>query len=172
MKKPLSLIQACRDGKVYTGEASLCEMKRLTAAVASDEGKVSYSLACEMNEAGQKVFAFRASAELMLLCQNSLESYLHRMSIDQHFLLGHEQDRDKLPEGWEIWPLEQESILLADWVEDEVILALPMVPVNPDYELPEKYTSPGLQGVEPEAGKKNPFEVLAKLNITADSTGE
>jgi uncharacterized protein len=53
---------------------------------------------------------------------------------------------------------------LADVVEDELLLALPLVPVNPESRLPDEVTSHESETESSDEGRsENPFAVLREL---------
>ena len=92
--------------------------------------------------------------------QRTLERYLHRVRLVQQLgLITSEAQESALPEQME--PLlvpESGEMQAIDLVEDELILALPVVPINPDSELPSQEWHE-----EPEEEKQNPFGVLSQL---------
>ena len=101
----------------------------------------------------------RAEADLPLQCQRTLERYLQPVKVVQRLgLITSEAQEAALPEEME--PLlvpESGELRGIDLVEDELILALPVVPINPDSSLPEP--SGRLRKNE----KPNPFTVLSAL---------
>ena len=79
--------------------------------------------------------------------------------LQQLGLITSEAQENALPEQME--PLlvpESGEMPAIDLVEDELILAVPVVPINPDSELPSQEWHE-----EPEEEKQNPFGVLAQL---------
>ena len=92
--------------------------------------------------------------------QRTLERYLHRVRLVQQLgLITSEAQEAALPEQME--PLlvpESGEMPAIDLVEDELILAVPVVPINPDSELPSQEWHE-----EEEEEKQNPFGVLSQL---------
>ena len=88
-----------------------------------------------------------------------LNGYLQPVQVMQQLgLITSEAQESALPEGME--PLlvpESAELNPLDLVEDELILALPVVPINPDSSLPDT-----LWPLEDD-DKPNPFNVLAAL---------
>ena len=118
-----------------------------------------YTLEFGRDASNQAYVEVSADAELPLLCQRTLERYLHRVRLVQQLgLITSEAQEDALPEQME--PLlvpESGEMPAIDLVEDELILALPVVPINPDSTLPDAFRA------EEEEEKQNPFGVLSQL---------
>lgn len=141
------------------GTLPLARFTRLRSALTDTEGECRFSLEFGRDGMDQPFVEVRAEAELPLQCQRTLERYLQPVSVVQRLgLITSEAQEDALPEGME--PLlvgESAEVRPIDLVEDELILAVPVVPMNPDSTLPDAVRAP----VEEE--KPNPFGVLAAL---------
>lgn len=146
--------------RTFEGSLPLSSFKRLRDSLVDAEGQCSYALEFGRDASNQAFVEVRAEAELPLMCQRTLERYLHRVRLVQQLgLITSEAQEDALPEQME--PLlvpESGEMPAIDLVEDELILAVPVVPMNPDSELPSQEWHE-----EPEEEKQNPFGVLAKL---------
>ena len=145
--------------RLFEGSLPLSAFARLRGSLVDAEGEVRYALEFGRDAGNQAFVEVRADAELPLLCQRTLERYLHRVRLVQQLgLLTSEAQESALPEHME--PLlvpESGELQPADLVEDELILALPVVPMNPDSTLPDAYRH------EEEDDKQNPFGVLSAL---------
>lgn len=137
---------------------------RLGEVVASPEGDVTYELDFGRDNLGIAYVAVRAKASLMLVCQRSLEPFALPVEVDARLgLIVEEREEAALPPGYEPLLLEEDGKLdpIAT-IEDELLLALPLVPVNPDHELPEEIagTEEDIPSDEP---PDNPFAALREL---------
>ncbi len=155
----------------FDGRLPLAAMARLRDLLADTEGEVRFSL-----EFGQDVlqvpFAeLRVDAELPLTCQRSLQRFLHPVSLVQRFALIRESNGGDDAEDVEASLLpDYEALQLADdglirpaeLVEDELILAVPLVPVQPGSESVER----DWPVTEDEEIRANPFAALAALKKT------
>jgi uncharacterized protein len=155
-----------RARRSFQGQLPLSAFKRLGEVVASPDGDVTYELDFGRDDLGVAYVAVRAKASPTLVCQRSLEPFQLPVEVDTRLgLIVEEREEASLPPGYEPLLLEQDGKLdpLAA-IEDELLLALPLVPVNPDYELPEDVTSSGEEEVPsaPEASD-NPFAALREL---------
>jgi uncharacterized protein len=143
----------------FEGSLPLSAFKRLRDSLVDAEGECRYALEFGRDAGNQPFVEVRVDAELPLQCQRTLERYLHRVRLVQQLgLITSEAQEDALPEQME--PLlvpESGEMHPADMIEDELILALPVVPINPDSTLPEAYR------FEEAEDKQNPFGVLSAL---------
>jgi len=113
----------------------------------------------------------RDAARLMLMCQRTLEPFEH--AVDREVRLGLVRSEDEvagLPGDYEPCLVGDEPVHLMDLVEDELILAVPLVPKSdralPD-ELLEARAAPDGDDPVPE---NNPFAVLATLKDGNDES--
>ena len=141
------------------GTLPLSGFDRLRSSLTDTEGECRFSLEFGRDAMDQPFVEVRAEADLPLLCQRTLERYLQPVQVVQRLgLITSEAQEDSLPEGME--PLlvgESAEVRPIDLVEDELILAVPVVPMNPDSTLPDAVRAPD------EEDKPNPFGVLAGL---------
>jgi len=137
---------------------------RLGEVVASPEGDVTYELDFGRDDLGIAYVAVRAKASLMLVCQRSLEPFALPVEVDARLgLIVEEREEAALPPGYEPLLLEEDGKLdpIAT-IEDELLLALPLVPVNPDHELPEEITGTE-EDIPSDEPPDNPFAALREL---------
>lgn len=141
------------------GTLPLSAFGRLRSSLTDTEGECRFSLEFGRDAMDLPFVEVRADAELPLLCQRTLERYLQPVSVVQRLgLITSEAQEDSLPEGVE--PLlvgEGAEVRPTDLVEDELILALPVVPMNPDSSLPDAVRVPDGED------KPNPFSALSAL---------
>ena len=123
------------------------------------EGECRFSLEFGRDAMNQAFVEVRAEADLPMQCQRTLERYLQPVKVVQQLgLISSEAQEAALPEEMEPLLVPEGGELRAiDLVEDELILALPVVPINPDSSLPET-----VWPLEDEV-KPNPFTVLSAL---------
>ena len=111
------------------------------------------------------VMGLRVDAELPLLCQRSLERFLFPVAIEQRLgLIRDEADEAALPPGYEALLMPEDGMLKpVELVEDELILAIPVIPVKPGTEAMEAdWPASADEDVDAGAGS-NPFAALAAL---------
>ncbi|MET0256792.1 MAG: YceD family protein [Luteibacter sp.] len=138
---------------------------RLGDVIASTDGDVTYELDFGTDDFGTKYVAVRATAPLTLICQRSLEPFVLPVEVDTRLgLIVHEREEAGLPPGYEALLVEKDGKLdpIAT-IEDELLLALPLVPVNPDYVLPDDVLSAGEEEEPSQEKTENPFAALRGL---------
>ena len=145
--------------RLFEGSLPLSAFPRLRDSLVDADGECRYALEFGRDALDQAFVEVRADAELPLLCQRTLERYLHRVRLVQRLgLITSEAQESALPEEME--PLlvpESGDLQPVELVEDELILALPVVPMNPDSSIPDAFR------VEEAEEKLNPFSVLSAL---------
>jgi uncharacterized protein len=147
----------------FEGELPLGSLPRLRDSLASDEGTVRYRLEFGRDEMNVAFLKLDAEAELPLVCQRSLETFRLPVVVDERLgLIAREADEAALTAGYEPLLVESGELNLADVIEDELILAVPVVPVAPGSEDKSGYsTDPDPRAGEQE--KPSPFAALAQL---------
>lgn len=139
-------------------------MTRLREVLAAGEGDAAYELAFGRDELGVAYLDVKVDAPLSLLCQRSLEPFALPVQVATRLgLIRAESEEAGLsPETEPLLVDESGQLVLADVIEDELLLAVPLVPVNPDSTLPEEITNSG--SASDAAGQpENPFAVLREL---------
>lgn len=146
----------------FEGRLPLSAMPRLRQALFDAEGECRYELQFGRHALGHQVLRVQVSAELPLQCQRSLERFLHPVRIDQDLgLIRDEAQEAALPEGMEAVLVGEDGALHpADLIEDELLLALPVVPIDPDS---PQLSPEWAEAVEQEEERPNPFAALAAL---------
>jgi uncharacterized protein len=128
--------KAAEGHRNFSGTIALSRMERLKPFLANDNGLVSFSTQFDRDALVGVSIKVEVDTALWLLCQRSLEPY--QEVIRRTSLLGVIDDISKeslLPEGYEAILAEHGKVSFLTMIEDELILALPQVPRNPD--LPE-----------------------------------
>ncbi len=147
--------------RIYEGVLPLAEMQRLRGSLASDEGEVRYRAEFGKDPLGIQFLALGAEAGLAMVCQRTLEVFVHEVSIAQRLgLIADPADEASLPAGYEPLLVPDGDLSIADVIEDELILALPVVPLKPG--APLVWNDPA--GSDPaHEPATNPFSVLGSL---------
>lgn len=148
-------------GRVFEGRLPLSGMSRLRDALLDGEGEAEFSLGFGRDALQVPYAELWVEAALPLLCQRTLQRFLHPVRIEQRLgLIRDEADEAALPPGYEALLLAGDGELRpAELVEDELILAVPLVPVAPDSESVERdWPVPA-----DEEKRANPFSALAAL---------
>jgi len=154
------MVQARRS---FQGTLPLASLGRLRASLAATDGVAVYDLEFGRDELGIAYLAVHVETELPLTCQRTLEVYRQPVRLDQRLgLVEDEREEAALPAGYEPLLIADGQVNLADVIEDELILALPVVPLKPGAPL-EWQDAPEAEAADEEP---NPFAALARLKKT------
>ncbi len=135
------------------------------------QGEVRYALEFDRDALQVPFVELRIDAALPLLCQRTLQCFEQPIQVLQRLALLQEDDHDAADGGMEAieagLPPDYEPLLLpADGmldpvalIEDELILAIPVVPVSPGSQAQAREWPVS----EQEAAKANPFAALERL---------
>lgn len=118
--------------RCFEAELPLARFARLADSLAGAGGSVQVWIGFDADALGQAFVRVRVTGALPLLCQRSLEPFALPVEIDARLgLIRTEVDEAALPPGYEPLLVESGELLPLDLVEDELILALPVVPLSP-----------------------------------------
>lgn len=116
----------------FAGALPLAAFERLHVMLESGEGEVTASLTFSRGEEGVVRVVGECHAALAVVCQRCLGAFTQHVDADFTMLLvDGETLIDKL-DGDEEMEVVSDRIRPLDLIEDELIMALPLVPVHPD----------------------------------------
>ena len=159
--------KAAEGRRRFAGDLRLSQLARLKPLLAleqaSDEVEppvAEFDIEFGQNAEGRVMIDVQVSARLPLRCQRSLERFeLPVATESQVTVIERPEQEEELPEGLDAVLLTEGRLELKRLVEEELLLAVPPVPVAPDSETVSWST-----GETPEVDKpKNPFAVLESL---------
>jgi uncharacterized protein len=148
--------------KRFDGQVSLAQLTRLQGLLVDAEGQCTYALEFGRDDILRVSYVeLTLETALPLLCQRTMQRYLHQISSVQRLgLIRDEADEAALPEGYEALLIAEDGELKPlDLVEDELVLAVPLVPVSPGSEAIDR----DWEATAEEVAKVNPFAALASL---------
>ena len=146
----------------FEGRVPLSALARLQGLVADAEGECSYALEFGRDEILRVAYVeLTIDAALPLVCQRSMQRFLLPVHLVQRLGLVRDEDEEQaLPPDYEALLVPEDGNLRPlDLVEDELVMAVPVVPVAPGSEAVERDFS----ATSEELGKANPFAALAAL---------
>jgi len=144
---------------VLEGDFTPAELERLEDSLANGEGRLHYRITAGLDPQRRMVVSCIIEGFVFLLCQNSLETFRHEISLSEKLVIV--DDEARLPaieeeSDAEDYLVADEPVDIRDVVEDAILLSLPMVPRKPGLE--------EVGGGEKEAVRKeSPFAALASL---------
>ena len=114
------------------GELPLAALPRL-ARVNRATGKVGVSLEAGIDEGGVSFIRGTLQADLELDCQRCLGPFYLPVTVEVGLgLIRAEVDAERLPDRYEPLLVVETGLMVADLVEDELLLALPQIPRHED----------------------------------------
>lgn len=152
-------LEFSRRGESLEGEIPLAALGRLQDALMDSSGTAHFVVRGESFEK-DRFLVLEVEADPVLQCQRCLQSISWPISLETRFLLvppGREMPDEGLEED-DFDPIRAERDLdVLAFVEDELLLALPIAPRHEECETPD------LRGADDSA---SPFAALAKLRGT------
>lgn len=164
----LDFEQKAKKGLEIAGSWPLNRLNRLSDMLVADDGDIHAELVFGHKDRVLHVSG-KVSATLKVTCQRCLNPMDLPLETEFSLALIHDESRaDRLPEGYEPLLLEDEPMSVPHLLEDELLLAMPLVPVHAaecsDYlqQQEVRQTAEQVQN-ETEKEKQNPFAVLKDL---------
>ena len=161
---PLRMAEA---GRLLEGGYSLEEMDRLQDSLLESGGEVAVSLEFGIDAEGIRYMKGRLQTELTLECQRCLQAM--QAPIDAEFALGlvrSNEAAERLPSHYEPLLVDSDSLFLRDVIEDELLLALPLVAMHEESQCIDVNRLADAERKDDEHSeekKANPFAALAAL---------
>jgi uncharacterized protein len=156
-----------RSQETLHGAATMTQLPRLAQSVLDPAARVTYAVTGRIDAQGHPGAVMKLSARLPLRCERCNEPMQFALEREVPFrFVGDEQELNAMPiEDVEVEEVVGSSSMnLLSWIEDEVILSLPLVPRHDDCALPLAGHGEPAQDRRP-----NPFAALARLKGGAGS---
>ncbi len=146
-----------------TGELSVKAMSRLREMCLDDQGLASVDLFFERSsERGLRQVRGTITAQLHVPCQRCLEQMTLALRVEPSLaFVKAGEHADIQGEETELLVVDK-PISLSNLVEDELLLAMPMIPMHDVSECPAQRRL-GVQDAAVQPSRENPFAVLGKL---------
>ena len=127
--------QAASRHEAFTGRVPLAKLPRLAASLAEPAGELHVELQATRDDEGQGWLHGEIRGRLPLTCQRGLHPFEWNCDVALSLaLVESESEEEKLLKDTESYVVEDDELPLRDLVEDEVLLALPMMPRCDDLE--------------------------------------
>lgn len=155
-----------RQGQPLDGVVSVNGLERLATVLSNDNGHIEVSLQFGKDLQGINFVRGHLSATVNMICQRCMKPMPVQVETDVSLgIVISEERATQLPDGFEALIVEEEPIALARIVEDELILALPIVSLheNRDCEPVLKKMQVDANRIEQAEQKTNPFAALSDL---------
>jgi uncharacterized protein len=160
---PLRLAQ---NGLKLNGELLLKDMPRLCESLVNEQGSVKVDLAFDLDEINTPFMKGGLLTDVSMRCERCMSPMVVPLSVNCLLaIVTSESKVATLAEQYEPWLLESnEPVSLNAVIEDELILALPIVPRHNESCLPSEAWSSGQESeVEEDEKPTSPFAILSSL---------
>lgn len=160
-------VRLAERGTRLAGILELSRMKRLSSSLYCADGCVEVAVQFDADDEGNRFVTGWWSTQLKVTCQRCLEPMEITLGRDIRLeLVDGTRESGRMPVDFE--PMRVcDTASLVEMVEDEVILALPMVLMHAAGVCPRAGQSKG-DTPAPAVKTKSPFAVLAKLRVDAE----
>ncbi|MDX1693877.1 MAG: YceD family protein [Ketobacteraceae bacterium] len=157
-------VKFAKRGASFNGRWSLERFKRLAADTVSGSGEVIVQAEFGFEE-GFPAFKGTASVNVQLVCQRCLEPVVVPLDVSFGLVfVSSEEQAGEVPEPLETVLLQDEEISILEVVEDELLLALPIVAFHRECEAFDYRTDDEKADEQSrQEPSENPFSVLEQL---------
>jgi uncharacterized protein len=157
LKKISDSFAFARDGRVLEGTLAVASLERLHDLLAEVSGEFAFRIEGYKGERGQSMLHLEVNGTLPLACQRCLEAIRFELDVDCHLELipeGKELSQEELEDDTRDFLPVAGELDVAELVEDEILLAVPVAP---------RHEKCGLPGAANAGERINPFAVLAEF---------
>ena len=167
LPKEIDPLRLAQNGLKLSGELSIKDMPRLSESLVNDEGSIHVDLAFDMDEVNTPYMQGKIVAEVSMICERCMSPMKVPLSITCLLaMILSERKIASLAEEYDPWLLENnDPVSLNAVIEDELILALPLVPRHTEACLPSEvwFAGEDESAVKEDDKPESPFAVLSSL---------
>jgi uncharacterized protein len=150
------------------GSYPLKNLSRLAPSLYTSEGEVEAEFAFGTDSGGVKFLRGQFKSYVTLQCQRCLEPLFHQVNGTVRMgLVSSEVYAKKLPNSYDALIVSEDAFSLQDFIEEELIISLPLVPMHSEQECKVKLPLVVAKDEGADAEKNNPFSVIAALKSTS-----
>lgn len=148
----------------FIGVVPVQDMQRLQQQVLSAESMVAVTMRFSSGEYGYPAVTGRIEHTLGLRCERCLDEVQIKLNLPIHVSIKPESEYlTENPENVDFYEYDGKNLEIAEFIEHELLLALPLVPRHQDISLCNRDMIAWLASNEGPAGKaQNPFAILKR----------
>lgn len=151
-----------RNHERLQAQVEVASLARLAGLLADDAGTVAVDLAFHEDSGRRTIITGSVNARVNLTCQRCLEPMVQELAAEVHAAVVRDEDQaESLPEELDPVLCERGELVVLELVQDELLLALPVIARHEDHPSCRPYT-PDAPGGD-NATRDNPFADLARL---------
>ncbi len=170
---PFRLVE---QGRLFDGRIPLSDFKRVSELLFKSSNKedndkqslVNVHLEFTRTDTKLPVIKGTIDAELIMICQRCLEAKKEPLAISfEAVLVSSDEQAERLQEGYDTWLVEEQLLFINDFLEDEMLLAVPFVVTHDDCQPVRNLIELLPEDLDEQNGdaKANPFAVLKDLKL-------
>jgi uncharacterized protein len=126
--KSIGAAKAISGRQSFAGQLAFAQMPRLAVQLASKDGGLDVTLEAGRDKTGAWLTG-KIDGELSLVCQRGLHPYTWPCHLEPRLMLvSSEAEEARAMQGSEPYLIQDDQLPLRELVEEEVLLALPMMP--------------------------------------------
>jgi len=150
--------KAAQARRVFRGRVGCDQLPRLDGLIVNGQGnEIDFQISFSLDGQGQVLAEVKLNGEIALQCQRTLKTFRHAIeSASKVAIVADEASVAELPENYEPRLCPDQRLELLDLVGEEALLALPLVPVDPESE--------PMPDLEESSDTHRPFAALGKLS--------
>lgn len=160
-------------GRLLKGTLAINRMKRLRPLLLDEEGGVDVDLVFAIDASGQPNVTGSVSTNIKLQCQRCMQAMNLRVAEKISLaIIRNSQQANDLPSYYDPLMVDDEMVSLPELVEDEILLALPSVPLHAPEDCQvkldgakqnESFDKTTESNQQKDSERKNPFDILKQL---------
>ena len=167
-KLPIEIdpFRLAKNGLTLEGELQLTTMKRLSGSLHDTSGTVHVKMNFDIDKVlGTPHMKGEFTTSLSLICERCSEPMQYEVKTRCSLAIVNSEIKvDGMAEQYEPWVIDSDDpVMLSSIVEDELILAIPLIPKHDHSCLPAEAWSAGEEFEEDVEKRVSPFAVLAAL---------
>lgn len=165
LPKEIDPLRLAKNGLKLTGQLAIADMPRLQQSLLSDEGTIKVNIAFDMDEIDTPYMQGEFATTVLMTCERCMTAMTLDLNVNSLLaIVINEQKIASLDKQYDPWLLaSNDEVSLSSVVEDELILALPIVPRHNEVCLPASEWFSADELVGEAAEKVSPFAILSTL---------
>ncbi len=158
-------INSVNHNKQFMGRVKQCCLKRLSEVARPGNREIKVDLSFFFDKALKfPAFIMKLDTVLELQCQRSLEMFEYPIQSEvKGIFVESLRLAEDVPSEVEVFELVEDKIPFFDWIEEELLLSIPLAPVDPSKSMRYDNKMDQKEVMERDSKQPNPFAALQTL---------
>lgn len=137
LRQLIDPVECLKQDKSFQGVVSSAELSRLNELLSSPTEDIAYSISFSRDASKRCIIHSHVTAQLPVLCQRCGQAMVLPIDVStQLCVVADDQLAKQLPADYEPLVIAEGVVSLGDIVEEELLLAVPMIPKHPEDKCP------------------------------------